>query len=173
MPVVEIGVKKKFRGLSTETKPTTGLSVGDEWVNTDTGEVFVWDGSTWKSALVLSSKVLASYRRTTDFSTNSTTFVEVLSVSFTTSMSMNILILASGYRYFSYGTVSYILHELDGAEIIQGYYAAGSSIPLESIAFKADVPSGSHTYKMKVRIGGTGTLTIYQPIDVAILGFSE
>ena len=48
--MVEIGVKKKFRGLSTETKPTTGLSVGDEWINTDTGEVFVWDGSKWQTA---------------------------------------------------------------------------------------------------------------------------
>jgi len=48
MPVVEFGIRKKFRGLSTETKPTVGLTVGDEWVNTDTGETFVWDGSTWK-----------------------------------------------------------------------------------------------------------------------------
>jgi hypothetical protein len=50
MVTVEIGVRKRFRGLSTETKPTTGLSVGDEWVEIDTGAVYIWDGSQWKSA---------------------------------------------------------------------------------------------------------------------------
>jgi len=49
MPLVEIHIKKKFRGTSTEAKPTTGLNVGDEWVNTDTGETFVWTGTEWKT----------------------------------------------------------------------------------------------------------------------------
>jgi hypothetical protein len=42
-------IKRKFRGTSAEAKPTTGVSVGDEWVNTDTGETFVWTGTEWKA----------------------------------------------------------------------------------------------------------------------------
>jgi hypothetical protein len=49
MVTVEIGIRKRFRGLSTETKPTTGLSVGDEWIEVDTGVVYIWDGGAWKS----------------------------------------------------------------------------------------------------------------------------
>jgi len=47
MPMVEIGVRKKFRGLSTEEKPTTGLDVGDIWVECDTARQYIWDGSKW------------------------------------------------------------------------------------------------------------------------------
>jgi hypothetical protein len=49
MPLVEMHIKKKFRGTSAEAKPTTGVSIGDEWVNTDTGETFVWTGTEWKT----------------------------------------------------------------------------------------------------------------------------
>jgi hypothetical protein len=49
MPLVEMHIKRKFRGTSTEAKPTTGVNVGDEWVNTDTGETFVWTGTEWKA----------------------------------------------------------------------------------------------------------------------------
>jgi len=49
MPLIEMHIKRKFRGTSTETKLTTGVSTGDEWVNTDTGETFVWTGTEWKA----------------------------------------------------------------------------------------------------------------------------
>jgi hypothetical protein len=49
VPLVEMHIKRKFRGTSAEAKPTTGVSVGDEWVNTDTGETFVWTGTEWKA----------------------------------------------------------------------------------------------------------------------------
>jgi hypothetical protein len=51
MPLVEMHIKRKFRGTSAEAKPTTGVSVGDEWVNTDTGETFVWTGTEWKTPI--------------------------------------------------------------------------------------------------------------------------
>jgi hypothetical protein len=47
--MIEMHIKKKFRGTSAETKPTTGVNIGDEWVNTDTGETFVWTGTEWKA----------------------------------------------------------------------------------------------------------------------------
>jgi len=50
MPLVEMHIKRKFRGTSAEAKPTTGVDVGDEWVNTDTGETFVWTGTEWKAS---------------------------------------------------------------------------------------------------------------------------
>ncbi|MEM2571343.1 MAG: hypothetical protein QXP96_06475 [Thermoproteota archaeon] len=50
MVTVIQGIKKIFIGASTETKPTTGLDVGDVWRETDTGATLIWDGSTWKSA---------------------------------------------------------------------------------------------------------------------------
>ena len=46
--MIEMHIKKKFRGTSAETKPTTGVNTGYEWVNTDTGETFVWTGTEWK-----------------------------------------------------------------------------------------------------------------------------
>jgi len=49
LPMIEMHIKKKFRGTSAETKPTTGVNTGDEWVNTDTGETFVWTGTEWKA----------------------------------------------------------------------------------------------------------------------------
>ena len=49
MPLIEIGAKKRFWGASSETKPTTGVNPGDEWVETDTGSVYVWTGTEWKT----------------------------------------------------------------------------------------------------------------------------
>jgi hypothetical protein len=57
-------IKRKFRGTSTETKPTTGLSVGDEWVETDTGAAYVWDGSSWKTSAVSAADVWSYSDRT-------------------------------------------------------------------------------------------------------------
>ncbi|MEM1548903.1 MAG: hypothetical protein QXM02_07800 [Thermoproteota archaeon] len=48
MVTVICSMKKKFIGTSTETKPSTGLDIGDEWVNTDDGKRYVWDGSAWR-----------------------------------------------------------------------------------------------------------------------------
>jgi hypothetical protein len=49
LPLIEIGAKKRFWGASSETKPTTGVNPGDEWVETDTGSVYVWTGTEWKT----------------------------------------------------------------------------------------------------------------------------
>ncbi|MBB6446446.1 hypothetical protein [Bacillus benzoevorans] len=35
-------------GLSTDTKPTTGLIVGTTFFEIDTTNVYMWDGSTWR-----------------------------------------------------------------------------------------------------------------------------
>ncbi|MEM0112986.1 MAG: hypothetical protein QW253_00105 [Metallosphaera sp.] len=43
-------MRKTFIGTSTETKPTTGLDVGDVWRETDTGKTLIWNGSEWKEA---------------------------------------------------------------------------------------------------------------------------
>ena len=52
MVTVICSTKKKFIGTSTETKPSTGLDIGDEWVNTDDGKRYVWDGSAWREPAV-------------------------------------------------------------------------------------------------------------------------
>jgi len=64
MPLIEMHIKRKFRGTSTEAKPTTGLSVGDEWVETDTGAAYVWDGSSWKTSAVSAADVWTYSDRT-------------------------------------------------------------------------------------------------------------
>ncbi|MEM3725131.1 MAG: hypothetical protein QW209_06420 [Nitrososphaerota archaeon] len=45
-------IRKTFIGTSAETKPTTGLDVGDVWRETDTGKTLIWNGSEWKEAAV-------------------------------------------------------------------------------------------------------------------------
>lgn len=45
-------MRKTFIGTSAETKPTTGLDVGDVWRETDTGKTLIWNGSEWKEAAV-------------------------------------------------------------------------------------------------------------------------
>lgn len=44
---IEVFTLKIRRGLTTDVKPTTGLAVGDVWVETDSGYKFYWDGATW------------------------------------------------------------------------------------------------------------------------------
>lgn len=43
---------KKFRGLSTDTKPTTNIPVDSTFEETDTSIKYVYDGSAWKEALL-------------------------------------------------------------------------------------------------------------------------
>jgi uncharacterized membrane protein YgcG len=38
-----------YYGLSTYTKPTTGIPVGMEYRETDTMSTYTWDGTEWKS----------------------------------------------------------------------------------------------------------------------------
>ena len=39
--------QNSFFGLSTDVKPTSGIRAGIEFVEQDTGNSFVWTGSTW------------------------------------------------------------------------------------------------------------------------------
>ncbi|MEO0251564.1 MAG: hypothetical protein ABIM44_04895, partial [candidate division WOR-3 bacterium] len=52
MVTVIQSIRKTFIGTSAETKPTTGLEVGDVWRETDTGKTLIWDGSAWKEPAV-------------------------------------------------------------------------------------------------------------------------
>ena len=36
-----------YSGLSSDTKPTTNLTVGNLFVETDTNRIFLWGGSAW------------------------------------------------------------------------------------------------------------------------------
>lgn len=38
---------KTLYGLSTETKPTTGMTKGNAYFEIDTSEVYMWDGTQW------------------------------------------------------------------------------------------------------------------------------
>jgi len=38
---------KEFYGLSTDTKPTTVVGTGHLFTETNTGQVFIWDGTSW------------------------------------------------------------------------------------------------------------------------------
>lgn len=48
------GTSDRFTGLSTDTKPVTG-SVGDEFIETDTGDWYKHDGSTWRKHLTVAA----------------------------------------------------------------------------------------------------------------------
>lgn len=46
--VVQSGViEVHYIGLSSDTKPTTGVNVGERWWSTDTDEIFAWSGTAW------------------------------------------------------------------------------------------------------------------------------
>ncbi len=47
MAVKFIAAIKRWSGLSTDTKPTTGAPVGSTFRETDTGEAFWYDGTSW------------------------------------------------------------------------------------------------------------------------------
>ena len=48
MSVIRITNKKQFIGLSTDTKPTTGVTAGSTFYEYDTGVMFVtYDGTNW------------------------------------------------------------------------------------------------------------------------------
>ena len=36
-----------YSGLSSDTKPTSNLTLGNLFVETDTNRIFIWNGSTW------------------------------------------------------------------------------------------------------------------------------
>jgi len=36
-----------YLGLSSDTKPTTGINPGIQFYETDTGKTYIWDGATW------------------------------------------------------------------------------------------------------------------------------
>jgi len=40
--------KDDLRGLSSTTKPTTGINIGCTFFEIDTAKVFMWDGSAWR-----------------------------------------------------------------------------------------------------------------------------
>jgi hypothetical protein len=48
MPEVKTTNPLDNYGLSTSTKPTTGLRVGSTFFEIDTTKVFMWDGSQWR-----------------------------------------------------------------------------------------------------------------------------
>ena len=47
MAVVRVDKTPVFMGLSTDTKPV-GVPVGSKFLETNTGNVFIFDGSDWK-----------------------------------------------------------------------------------------------------------------------------
>ena len=53
MAVKLMGNIHNFIGLSSDTKPTTGIPVGSTFTELDTGAKFVWEGDTWEDDLTL------------------------------------------------------------------------------------------------------------------------
>jgi len=47
MAVQIIAGTDKYIGASTDTKPTTGVSVGSEFYEYDTGKTYIYNGSAW------------------------------------------------------------------------------------------------------------------------------
>jgi len=48
---------KRWYGLTTDTKPTTDVQIGSEWIETDTLKKFVWTGSAWLDLGVITATV--------------------------------------------------------------------------------------------------------------------
>jgi hypothetical protein len=46
MAIINLG-NEIYAGLSTDTKPTTGIPAGAMFIETNTGSIFVWNGSSW------------------------------------------------------------------------------------------------------------------------------
>lgn len=47
MTVRLITTTQNFIGLSTDTKPTTGVPMGSTYLETDTGDTYIYDASGW------------------------------------------------------------------------------------------------------------------------------
>jgi hypothetical protein len=54
MALMLINVTQNFIGLSTDTKPTTGVKAGSSFIETDTGDHYLFDGSAWHPGLLKS-----------------------------------------------------------------------------------------------------------------------
>ncbi len=50
---VETYTKELYRGLSTDEKPTTGVFLDSDFLETNTGKRFRWNGTIWIGAQVL------------------------------------------------------------------------------------------------------------------------
>ena len=47
---------ERYIGVSTDSKPTTGVTTGAQFLETDTGDTYTWDGSNWKKVFFFQSK---------------------------------------------------------------------------------------------------------------------
>ena len=51
MTVVTITTTRSYIGLSSDTKPTTGVPAGSSFYETDTLATFLYDGTAWQKKL--------------------------------------------------------------------------------------------------------------------------
>lgn len=49
---VQVNPSGGYQGLSSDSKPTTGVSTGDKFLELDTGDAYIWNGSIWVQDLV-------------------------------------------------------------------------------------------------------------------------
>ena len=55
MAVKPMNMADKFSGLSTDTKPTSGIYQGSTFIEIDTGDVYMFDGTQWVKQFSLQS----------------------------------------------------------------------------------------------------------------------
>lgn len=147
MSVYPITIPQRFTGLSSDTKPTTGLAYGATFFESDTRNEYMYNGSSWVSSIPNYNMATALSSDTDSVNVGKMghgTTVTALSAVSATTTSSEISVGAAGYKH--------VKIELTGASFSSGNFA---------VTFTGAETSGSTfgaIYKLKSDLSAFATV---------------